>query len=256
MKKMMFGIAFDAITRKAAVNLIGSWLHDEAAICRFVVTPNIDHIVLLNERNDFRDAYVGASLTLADGWPVVTVSRWLGCSIPETVPGSDLVPDLFDSFSAMKDGRVKVFLLGAAPGVAEKAARRIAESWCGIEICGVYSPSFGFEHDASENERICQRIRESQADLLVIGLGAPKQELWISKYANRLPVKVALCVGATIDFLAGEKQRAPMWVRRMRLEWLHRLVSEPRRLGRRYLKDAIIFPLLTLREMYIKYLRL
>ena len=99
-----------------------------------------------------------------------------------------------------------------------------------------------FEKDYEENQRILQLIEQAEPDLLVVGLGAPKQELWVHAHRDRLHAKVALCVGATIDFLAGEKARAPRWMRRMRLEWLHRLLSEPRRLAKRYARDAWVFP--------------
>ena len=95
-------------------------------------------------------------------------------------------------------------------------------------------------------------MNASNADLLVLGLGAPKQELWITQYASEISVKVALCVGATIDFIAGEKSRAPLWMQKIGLEWLHRMLSEPKRLAKRYIVDAIIFPQLIFKEWLLR----
>jgi N-acetylglucosaminyldiphosphoundecaprenol N-acetyl-beta-D-mannosaminyltransferase len=206
--------------------------------------------------------------------------------IPERVPGSDLVPALFEavnspnsnsrgtpgatgSASAAGDFQLvagntgkasgthpaskqivplRVFLLGAAAGVADRAAKNISERWPAVHVVGTYSPPLGFEKDELENERILKCIAASQPDVLVVGLGAPKQELWVHAHRDRIAAPVALCVGATIDFLAGEKPRAPVWMRRVGLEWLQRLASEPRRLAGRYLRDAWVFPRLLWRE--------
>ena len=134
------------------------------------------------------------------------------------------------------------------PGVGEEAARRIHAAWPHVRVVGTYSPPLGFEKHDHENEAIIERINAVQPDLLVLGLGAPKQELWIQKHAARLDARVALCVGATIDFLAGNKARAPQWMGRCGLEWLHRVATEPKRLARRYLRDALLFPKLLWRE--------
>jgi len=244
----LFGIRIDRINRKFAVEKISGWLHAEEKLCKYVVTPNVDHIVRLDTSKEFKNTYEHASLVLADGRPLVLASRLLGSPLPETVPGSDLVPLLFAHIAQTWNRPVRVFLLGAGPGVAERAMNRIQQTWSNVKIVGVYSPPFNFERHEKECIEICDRISHTDTELLVIGLGSPKQELWIEKYASFLPIKVALCVGATIDFLAGEKKRAPKWVQSIGLEWLHRMLSEPKRLVRRYAKDAFIFPQLFFRE--------
>jgi len=197
-----------------------------------------------------RNAYREASLVLADGAPVVLASRLLRKALPERVAGSDLVPALFDaaSTSDTEEKTLRVFLLGAAEGVGDRAARAIHQRWAGVEVVGTLSPPLGFEHDDAENQKILQAVADCQPDLVLVGLGAPKQELWIHQHADRLQAKAALCIGATIDFLAGEKSRAPRWIQFLGLEWLHRLASEPSRLAKRYLNDAWIFPQLVWRE--------
>jgi len=117
-----------------------------------------------------------------------------------------------------------------------------------MRVVGTYSPPLGFESLPRENEEIVQRVNDASPDLLVIGFGAPKQELWVSAHRDALDAKVAFCVGATIDFLAGHRRRAPMWMQRTGLEWFHRLLAEPRRLAPRYAYDACVFPRLVWHE--------
>lgn len=242
----LFGAALDAMTMGAAVDRIRGWLDEPAEVCRFVVTPNVDHTVILQDHVGLQQVYADAHLVLADGLPLVLASRLLGKPLPERVAGSELVPQLLENVPAER--QLRCYLLGAAPGVAERAAERIRATCPGILIVGTYSPPLGFEKDVQEEARILQRLSDAQPELLIVGLGAPKQELWVHRHFRQLPAKVALCVGATIDFLAGEKKQAPVWMRRSGLEWLHRMLSEPRRLAKRYAHDAWIFPRLVWRE--------
>ena len=140
-------------------------------------------------------------------------------------------------------------MLGAAKGVAARAAQQMKTRWPNVETVGVYSPPKGFENDAEESNYILGRIALCQPDIVVVGLGAPKQEVWVHQYHDQFQAKVALCVGATIDFLAGEKRRAPIWMQKSGIEWLHRMCSEPRRLVKRYAKDAWVFPRLVWQQM-------
>ncbi len=132
--------------------------------------------------------------------------------------------------------------------MADRAAQNIEERWPAVHVVGAYSPPLGFEKDSQQNQIIVKMIAAARPDVLVVGLGAPKQELWVHAHRDQVSAPVALCVGAAIDFLAGEKPRAPRWMRRIGIEWLHRMVSEPRRLAIRYLRDAWIFPQLVWRE--------
>lgn len=231
---------------REAVERLSGWVRAAARPCRYVVTPNVDHAVMYQSNAALRAAYADAALVLADGMPVVWASRLLRRPLPERVTGSDLVPALFAG--ATPDRPLRVYLLGAMPGVADRAARHIAERWPGVVVVGTYSPPLGFERDAQENARILRRIADAKPDALIVGFGAPKQELWVHAQRERIDASVVLCVGATIDFLAGEKRRAPVWMRRAGVEWLHRCLTEPRRLARRYLKDAVVFPRLLWHE--------
>lgn len=267
----LFGIEIDALKMHQAVSRVLAWTETGRGHCRYVVTPNVDHTVMYQHRADLRRAYRGASMVLADGAPVVLASRLLRRGLPERVAGSDLVPALFDAACrrctpgrsgktspaagptarrpADRGGRpLRVFLLGAAPGVAKKAARNIEARWPSVRVVGVLSPPLGFERDVTANRAIFKAISAARPDVLIVGLGAPKQEAWVSTHCHRIEAPVALCVGATIDFLAGHRRRSPRWMRRVGLEWLHRLLTEPRRLGARYARDLWVFPQLVWQE--------
>lgn len=246
-KTQLFGIEIDILDMGGAVDRLRDWVESGQRPCKYVVTPNVDHAVLYQDNESLRQAYEGADMVLADGHPIVWTSMISGQRLPERVAGSELVPELFESFN--ERGRLRVFLLGAADGVAARAAKNMEEQWPNVETVGVYSPPMGFEKSDEECETILQRLEEANADVVVVGLGAPKQEIWVSKYADRIPASAALCVGATIDFLAGEKKRAPVWMQRYGVEWLHRMCSEPKRLVKRYAHDAWVFPKLVLRQL-------
>jgi N-acetylglucosaminyldiphosphoundecaprenol N-acetyl-beta-D-mannosaminyltransferase len=232
-------------TMQQTVGTILDWCREpRGTAARFVVTPNVDHAVLFHQRADVRAAYGDASLVLADGTPLVWAARLLKQPLPERVAGSDLVPQLF----ASTETPLRVFLLGAEPGVAELAASRISTQWPNIRIVGTHSPPIGFEKDAVENARVFEFVAEASPDLVIVGLGAPKQEIWVHCHHRQLQAKVLICAGATIDFLAGHRRRSPVWMRRVGLEWLHRLCTEPRRLASRYLRDAWVFPQLVWRQ--------
>jgi N-acetylglucosaminyldiphosphoundecaprenol N-acetyl-beta-D-mannosaminyltransferase len=241
----LFGMKISSVTMPEAVNQLLDWCrkpHGET--CRYVVTPNVDHAVLIQDHAELQAAYTDASLVLADGAPIVLASRLLGQRLPERVAGSDLVPRLFDATREP----LRVFLLGAAPGVAETAAAKIHHRWSGVQVVGTYCPPLGFERSHLENARILSAIAVANPDLLVVGLGAPKQELWVHRHRDQLRAKVALCAGATIDFLAENRRRSPVWMRGVGLEWLHRVWCEPRRLAARYARDVWVFPMLVWRE--------
>jgi len=202
---------------------------------------------LYQENAALRQAYAEASMVVADGWPLVTASRMFGRPLPERVAGSDLVPELFTECE--RRGAVRtVFLLGAAPGVADVAAKAISRRWSKVNVVGTYSPPLGFEKNEKETTKIIGLINECSPDILIVGFGAPKQELWLQQVYQRLSVGVAFAAGATIDFLAGRQTRAPRWVQTIRMEWSHRLLTNPYRLAGRYAKNASQLPRLIFEE--------
>jgi N-acetylglucosaminyldiphosphoundecaprenol N-acetyl-beta-D-mannosaminyltransferase len=241
----LFGISIHAIRTPDAHALVHRWATEPRQGLRYVVTPNVQHTMVFQENAAFREAYAEAALVIADGWPLVASSRLLGAPLPERVTGSDLLPGLLAS--SCDELPLSIFLLGAAPGIGERAAAAIRERWPSVRIAGTYSPPLGFENDSGENDHILGLIRQSAPDILVVGLGAPKQELWTYRHRHAIEAKVALCLGGTIDFMAGATKRSPRWVQKVGLEWLHRAVSEPRRLGRRYAEHSVLFPALVMR---------
>lgn len=186
---------------------------------------------MADEDLEFRNVYAAASLRLADGMPLLWGARLLGKPIAEKVSGSDLVGPLL-ARAARKGWRV--YLLGAAPGVAEKAAAILRER-PGVHIVGVDAPFLKDPRSAAERAPIVAKIRDAAPDLILVAFGAPKQELFIHAARAELGSAVALGIGASLDFIAGNVSRAPRWISQNGLEWLYRLVKEPRRLWRRYL---------------------
>jgi N-acetylglucosaminyldiphosphoundecaprenol N-acetyl-beta-D-mannosaminyltransferase len=243
----LFGIRLHRLTLKETLALVLEWMREDRP-CRYVVTPNVDHIVKLQSHAVMREAYQGAALTVSDGWPLVAASRWLGRPLPERVAGSDLVPSLLDAGRAIPGFRV--FLLGAAAGVGNRAADQVTARWPGVNVCGVASPRPGFDAESDENEGVIAAINAASPHLLVVGLGAPRQEIWLHRAAPRLGARVAIAAGATIDFLAGVQRRAPRWIQWARMEWMFRLLTDPKRLAGRYARDAVIFPRLVAAEWW------
>ena len=244
----LFGMGIHVVSEREVIEELERWIAAPFESMRYVVTPNVQHTMVFQEHADFREAYSRASLVIADGLPLVVSSRLFGTPLPERVAGSDLLPLLFDRTSPARSP--SVFLLGAGPGIAERAAAEVRRRWQHVRIAGTYSPPFGFERDDAENRRILELVRAAEPDVLVVGLGAPKQELWTHRFRHEIRAKVALCIGGSIDFLAGTKARAPNWMRRVGLEWVHRAATEPKRLGPRYAEHAVRFPMLVLRELY------
>ena len=236
------GVSVDALTLEEAVRSITGWLSQQSEnskhSCRYVVTPNLDHAVLLSEREDFRNAYAEAALVLPDGMPLLWAARLRGNPLRERVAGSDLGPAVL---AAAPEG-TEVFLLGASEEASLIAAKKIEERCPNVKVVGRSCPPLGFEHVPQQSEEIVRHIRASGARLIIVGLGAPKQELWVHAHRELLVGTVVLCLGATIDFLAEKKKRAPQWMQRLGLEWVHRVASEPRRLAHRYAKDAWRLP--------------
>lgn len=200
----------------------------------YVVTPNVDHIVQVERGGELSKAYKEADLVLTDGKPLLWIAKWYGTPIKEKISGSDLFPRLCD-LAANRNYRM--FFLGGAEGVAMKAASNLKVRYPGLQVSGTYSPPYGFEQDVCELEKIEQMIRNLNPQILVVGLGCPKQELFILHNRKNLNVPVSLGLGASLDFEAGNIKRAPRWMSECGLEWLYRIVQDPKRLIKRYLID-------------------
>jgi exopolysaccharide biosynthesis WecB/TagA/CpsF family protein len=218
-----------------------------------VATVNTDFLVRAQGQPGVRRVLEGCDLNVADGAPVVWLSRLMGRPLPARVAGADLVPRLVAEAAARGAG---VFLLGGEGGAAEAAARRLSNELPELRIAGWHEPPRASLDDLNGgSDEIVETIRSSGAQVLLVALGNPKQELWIARHRERLPdVSVAVGVGCVFDLWAGRVRRAPAWMQRAGLEWLHRLLAEPRRLAGRYLKDGVWLLLLSagaLRERWL-----
>jgi exopolysaccharide biosynthesis WecB/TagA/CpsF family protein len=212
-----------------------------------VFTPNVDHLMKLQNDEDFFIAYGAADYKLCDSQILFFVSRFLGRPIKEKISGSDLFPAFYDYHK--NNENIKIFLLGAREGVALKAQKNINSKIGRSIIVGAHSPSFGFEKNEEECWQILDLINQSGATVLAVGVGAPKQEKFIYKYKDKLPnIKIFLAIGATLDFEAGNIKRSPKWISELGLEWLYRLLSEPKRLWKRYLVHGPSFFWLVLKQ--------
>jgi N-acetylglucosaminyldiphosphoundecaprenol N-acetyl-beta-D-mannosaminyltransferase len=209
-----------------------------------LVTPNVDHLIKLQTDREFYEVYQEAEYIVLDSRILFLMMKFLRKPIKAVIPGSDLLPAFCRHHQA--NGDIKVFLLGAAPGVADQAMCRINDRMGREIIVGSHSPSFGFEKDNAECQDIVSIINKTDANVLAIGVGAPKQEKWLVRYFDALPkIKMAMAIGATIDFEAGSLHRAPKTMQKCGMEWLYRLLKEPKRLWRRYLiEDMPILKLL------------
>ncbi|MDF0553862.1 WecB/TagA/CpsF family glycosyltransferase [Kamptonema sp. UHCC 0994] len=205
-----------------------------------VFTTNVDHLMKLQKDRAFYQAYQEANYRVCDSKIIMYASKFLGNPLKEKLSGSDFFPAFYNHYK--DDKNVKIFLLGAAEGVAEKAMLQINTKVGRNIVIACHSPSFGFENNVEECHRIVDLINQSGATILAIGVGSPKQEIWIHQYKEKLKnIKVFLGIGATIDFEAGCRNRAPKWMSEVGLEWFYRLLSEPQRLWKRYLLEGLPF---------------
>ena len=199
-----------------------------------IITPNVDQVIRIESDKYFKEIYENAELLLADGTPLVWISRWYKKPIKEKICGSDLVPDLC-KLAAQKG--YLIFFLGSAEGVAAKAAENLKKNNPGLRVAGVYSPPYGFEKDKNEIDKINKMLFNSKADMLFVGMGVPKQDIFIYENMNKYQIPMSFSIGATIDFEAGIQKRAPKWVNHIGMEWLYRLAHDPKRMFKRYIID-------------------
>ena len=205
-----------------------------------VFTPNIDHIMKLQKNYNFYQIYNKADYIVCDSKILMYVSKFLGTPIQEKISGSDLFPAFYNYYR--HDDTMKIFLLGGSEETVSIAQHKINAKVDRDMVVAAYSPPFGFEYDEQECQKIIDLINDSGATVLGIGVGAPKQELWLNKFKHQLKnVKVFLAIGATINFESGSMKRSPKWMSEIGLEWLFRLLSEPQRLWKRYLIDDLPF---------------
>ena len=221
MKTEILGIHFDNLTRQEAAGR-GRQLLEENSY-HYVVTPNPEFILAAEQDPEFRDALNGADLVLPDGVGVVYSARIMGTPLKERVPGIEFATDMLACLNEM-GGRL--YLLGAKPGVAEEAGRRIAQQYPSIVVCGTHDGYF------KDEEAVLLHVAAARPDLLFVCLGAPKQEKWMVRWGKHSGARMAIGLGGCLDVFAGRTERAPEGWQKLGLEWAYRLKKEPKRIGR------------------------
>lgn len=202
----------------------------------YIVAVNVDVIMKIEKDDYLRQVVDKADMVLADGKPLIWISKWYKKPIKEKVSGSDLVPCLCKK--AAERGYT-IFIIGGKEGIAEKAKFNLENNLDKIKIVGIYAPSFGFEKDEKELLKINRMINKAHPDILFACLGCPKQEKWVYENYRKFGATVSVCAGATVDFLAGNVKRAPKWMSDHGLEWFYRFMQEPKRMFKRYFIDDI-----------------
>ncbi|MEV4311903.1 WecB/TagA/CpsF family glycosyltransferase [Actinocrispum sp. NPDC049592] len=238
----------DALTEAEVVHHVrGSWNSGG-----WILTANVDIIRAISRNRDLVQLASTATLTVADGMPLVWAGRLAGEDIPERVTGSSLVHTLTDA--AARDGK-SVFILGGAPGVPERAAQALQSRSPGLRIAGVAAPPVGFDACPESLQKVIESVVLARPNLVLIGMGFPKQEHMITRLREVMPHAWYVGCGAGIPMASGDSRRAPVPMQRLGLEWLHRLVKEPRRLARRYLRDDLPFAIALLAGAAVRRVR-
>lgn len=245
------GLPLDALTEGEVVGRVMGALREGRG--GWIATPNVDHVRRASRDVRLADLIRAADISVADGAPVVWASRLAGQPLPARVTGADLVWSL--SGAAAAEG-ASVFLLGGEPGVPDRAAAALQERYPRLRVVGTCSPPRGFEDDPVEMARCRDELLAARPDIVFVGLGFPKQERLISELADQLPGTWWLGCGAALPFAAGDLKRAPRWMRPLGLEWVFRLVHEPRRLFRRYVLEDAPFAVVLLTWAVLTRLRL
>lgn len=230
----LLGLPFDSVTMDEAIRRIRAAVRTRRRL--FLSTPNLNFLISAQRDDAFRASIYDSDLSVADGMPLIWMSRLIGAPLPERVTGSGLFERLVEEPLPAGADPIRVYLFGGPPGAAEAAARNLNVRAGGMVCVGFESPGFGSVDEMSGDD-VLARIDASGADFLVVALGAAKGQAWIQRNRERLAVPVISHLGAVVNFAAGTVSRAPAWVQRAGLEWAWRIKEEPQ-LWRRYAKDA------------------
>lgn len=221
MKTEILGVQFDDVTREEAAQRGAEMLGENKF--HYVVTPNPEFIMAAEHDQEFAQVLNNADLVLADGIGVIYSAKIMGTPLKERVPGIEFAGDMLKALDEM-GGRL--FLLGAKPGVAEEAGRRILEQHPNIVLCGTQDGYF------KDEQEVLVKVASAKPDLLFVCLGAPKQEKWMARWGEHTGAKLAIGLGGCLDVFAGNVERAPESWQKCGMEWAYRLKKEPKRIGR------------------------
>jgi N-acetylglucosaminyldiphosphoundecaprenol N-acetyl-beta-D-mannosaminyltransferase len=234
----VFGISFSPLSKRDLVDRLLDVPVPAGAGPRMLVTANLDHIVQLQRRADFREAYAGAWTATIDGAPVLLYSKMRGGPAPSRVTGADLFADLMPRLSP---DRHRCFFVTSTDETAGRLRAYLQERGFAPSAIDQEVPPFGFEHDQAYSEWLAARVEVHRPTHLFLGVGAPKSEIWAHRHRDRLGDCYVLPIGAALDFFVGQQRRAPEWVQAAGCEWLWRFGHNPRRMFRRYFVDSWAF---------------
>jgi N-acetylglucosaminyldiphosphoundecaprenol N-acetyl-beta-D-mannosaminyltransferase len=237
----LMGLKFHALSETECTKLLLTRASKRSG--GWIVTANLDHLRRLVTDHSYRELCAGADLVVADGMPLLWASRIQRTPLPQRVAGSDFIWSLSQAAASAGLG---IYLLGGAPGTAEEAGRVLAGRYPGLRVCGTYCPPVGFEMDSSCVAQMRESLLAAKPAIVYVALGSPKQEQWISQLRPLLPEAWWIGVGISFSFVCGHVKRAPVWMQRCGIEWLHRLFQEPRRLFKRYIIHDLPFVLVLL----------
>ena len=238
----ILGIPIHRVDFTATLAQIASWITNTQAfssVCHQICTVNPEFLVDAHRNPEFAAVLHRADLRVADGVGILWAARLLGSRLPERVTGSDGIYRICEQAAS---AGWRIYFLGAGPGIAERAASALQRQYRHLQVAGTYS---GSPNDRDWPE-ISHRLRQARPDLIFVAFGHPRQDYWISRHRHELPAAVSIGVGGAFDFVAGIAVRAPEWVQRMGLEWLHRLLHQPWRWRR--MAKLPIFVLLVLKQ--------
>ncbi|MFZ6772455.1 WecB/TagA/CpsF family glycosyltransferase [Undibacterium sp. SXout7W] len=218
---------------------------------RIVVTPNVDHVVKLNQQPEFKQRYITSDYIFADGMPIVWASKMTPSPLPERVTGADLFVSLC---LGCVEQQMSIFILGGQPGQEQMLRDAFAITYPRLKV-SIFCPSMQFDTEGAESDEAIRQIQDAQPNILFVCLGMPKQEKFAFKYREQFAtnnVPLILCVGAAMEFALGQKKRAPLWMQKIGMEWSWRLATEPRRLWQRYTTQGWKFLSLLKKEYQIQ----
>lgn len=233
-KQPLLNTYVNNVSMMETVHEIERMIHEKQK--SYIVAINVDVVLKIEHDKYLKKITDDADMVLVDGQPLVWISKWHKRPVKAKISGSDLVPKMCEV--AAEKGYT-MFIIGGKDGIAEKAKKNLEKKLPGIKITGTYAPPFGFEKDQKELDKINTMITAAHPDILVACFGCPKQEKWIYENYQKYDATVSICAGATVDFLAGNIDRAPKWMSDHGLEWFYRFTKEPKRLFKRYFADDV-----------------
>ena len=242
-KVNILGVQVSSLTNEELLNTITNSIISKQ-FTQIAITPT-NSIVAAYKEKGISEIYNNAEIVLCDGMPVKWASHFLGTPIKERITGLDVLPNVVKLSS---EKNFTLFLLGASPGVGNQLAKEITDQYPNVTITGIYVPPFMKVFSEEENQKMVNAVNASKADIVLVSLTAPKQDIWISQNKSILTPAVYIGIGGAFEVMAGLARRSPIWMQKAGLEWLYRFIQEPKRLFRRYFIEAPVFIPLVIKQ--------